>query len=139
MTTKILELQFELKSVKAENKIENKDLHDLQEDAQKAHYAKTITEYSISEEKLLQEQLKTKEQYKEYILIDSLSVYFKLIEKIAKDTYIKIHSIIPEISALAKQNKTDDLEQFLLREVKNIFEVNIRETKKEINKDGFSF
>ena len=132
------------KSLKSEkqkkaNKIETKDMLKLQDLAMQAHYEKAVIERKIAEEKLLQNQLHTKEQYKEYISIDSLAVYFKLIEKIAKDTYIKIHSILPEVIAYAKQNNTDELEQFMLREIKNIFETNIIETKKEINKDGFSF
>ena len=109
----------------------------LTKEALKAYSKKIVYEAKISEEKSLQEQLKTKDLYREYVPVSILSVYFKLIEKIAQDTYIKIHSIMPECTAYAKQNDAQGLEKLIQNEIKNVFEVNIRETLKEINKDGY--
>jgi len=107
--------------------------------AKKAYYQKVISESEIATEKVLQEQLKTKDLYKEYVPVSILSVYFKLIEKIAQDTYIKVHSIIPECIAYSKQGDTDGFERFIQNEIKAVFEVNIKETHDEIKKDGYKF
>jgi len=124
---------------KKANKIETKDMSVLQDLAMQAHYEKAVIERKTAEEKLLQVQLKTKELYKEYISIDSLAIYFKLFEKNMRDIYTKVDSIIPEIVSKAKLNKTNELSQFIKKEIRIIAEGNIRETKTEINKDGFSF
>jgi len=103
-----------------------------------AAYSKRIEhEAVIAEEKSLQEKLKTKDMYREYVPISIVAVYFKLIEKIARETYIKIHSIMPESVAYAKQGDTEGLEKFIQDEIKNVFKSNIRDTLNEIKKDGY--
>ena len=125
---------FDFKELREQDSFYTKD---LQGKAKEAYYAKVISESEIAAQKSLQEQLKTKDLYRDYVPVELLSVYFKLIEKIAKDTYIKIHSIMPEAIAYAKQNDAEGLERFIQNEIKNVFEVNITETKKEIKSEGY--
>jgi len=133
---KVKTKDIELKEFRKQDKFYTRNLVG---EAEEAYFAKVISESKIAAEKVLQEQLKTKELYKDYVPVSILAVYFKLIEKIAQDVYIKIHSIMPECLAYSKQDNTETLERFIQSEIKNVFEVNIRETKSEIQKDGYKF
>jgi hypothetical protein len=120
-----------LKAAAEKYEIENK----LKQQRAEQRSKKEDAETSIKRFKAEQEEIKTGSMIKKYVDVRTMLYYFSFFQRLIDDSYSNVKSWTPKLKQLLINGKEHESENYIRQELKNLFEISVRELENEMKKD----